>query len=95
MQIGMLWLDDSPKSDLSAKVRAAADYYRRKYGQEPNLCYAHPSMVPEDGIRVDDVEVRPLSDVLPHHLWLGVGEAVVRPQAAAAPAVLTPPHRRR
>ena len=95
MQIGMLWLDDSPKRDLSAKVRAAANYYRQKYRQEPNLCYVHPSMLSENSLRVDDVEVRPLDDILPNHLWLGIGEAVVREQALSQPAVLTPPQRSR
>ncbi len=93
MQIGMLWLDDSPASDLPSKVRAAAAYYRRKYGQAPNVCYVHPSMLTEGSTRVDGVAVRPLEDILPRHLWLGVGEATVRGEPLPAPAVLAPAQR--
>ncbi len=72
MDIGMLWFDDTPNRDLSAKVRQAAEYYRKKYGERPNLCYVHPSMMPEDIQRLNGVEIRPAPTVLPHHLWMGI-----------------------
>lgn len=90
MHIGMLWLDNSQSNDLTDKVRAAATYYRRKYGQSPNLCYVHPSMLPEGTLRVDGVAVHPMDDILPQHLWLGIGEAKVR---ATPPALLAPSQR--
>jgi len=87
MHIGMLWLDDSQSGDLNAKVRTAATYYRKKYGASPNLCYVHPSMLPEGQRCIDGVTVHPMDDILPKHLWLGIGEATVRDEGTS-PAVL-------
>ena len=75
MRVGMLWLDDSPRRSLEEKVRLAAAYYRQKYGRQPDLCYVHPTMLLEGRLEVDGVVVRPLKDILPQHLWLGVAEA--------------------
>ena len=93
MHIGMLWLDDTSTGDLASKVRAAAAYYRRKYGEAPNLCYVHPSMLAEGNMHVDGVHVYPMDDILPRHLWLGIGEAEVRDALLPAPAVLAPSQR--
>jgi hypothetical protein len=49
MNVGMLWLDNDPRTALTAKVARAADYYRQKYGLVPNLCLVHPSMLGEPG----------------------------------------------
>ena len=82
MNTGMLWFDNDPKTRLTAKIEKAADYYRHKYGRDPNLCLIHPSMLetpaseggageqPETG----KVTVRPYRPVLPGHLWIGVEE---------------------
>jgi hypothetical protein len=79
MKIGMLWFDNDPKSEISAKVGRAADYYRTKYGASPNVCFVHPSMLvtanpPEEGkvVRAGSVELRASRSVLPNHFWIGV-----------------------
>ena len=72
MDIGMLWFDDTPNQDWAHKVRRAAEYYRQKYGEQPNLCYVHPSMVSEEREQLGGVEIRPAPTILPHHLWMGV-----------------------
>ena len=78
MNTGMLWFDNDPKTELSAKIERAAAYYLQKYGHEPNLCLLHPSMLPGDGKtkagKPPKVKVRPYSPVLPGHLWIGVEE---------------------
>ena len=45
MYTGMLWFDNDAKAELKLRVERAAEYYRRKYGQQPNLCFVHPSML--------------------------------------------------
>jgi hypothetical protein len=45
MKIGMLWFDNDPKAELKVKIERAASYYSKKYGQAPNLCFIHPSMI--------------------------------------------------
>ena len=78
MDIGMLWFDNDKERDLAAKVKRAVEYYRKKYGNVPNLCYVHPNMLPavkENGankVMAGEVEVRSTTTVLPNHLWIGV-----------------------
>jgi hypothetical protein len=79
MNIGMLWFDNDPQSDLVAKVTRAANYYQGKYGNRPNLCFIHPSMavVEQDidetpaNLKAGEVEVRCTQSVLPNHFWIG------------------------
>ncbi len=79
MNVGMLWFDNDSKSDLNTKVSRAADYYTDKYGNQPNLCFIHPSMVlldqeaesTEQRLKAGEIEVRLTKSVLPHHIWIG------------------------
>ena len=84
MNSGMLWFDNDPKTALTAKIERAVDYYRHKYGRDPNLCLIHPSMLPatpipdpspETGEGSRGITVRPYRPVLPGHLWIGIEEA--------------------
>ena len=81
MDIGMLWFDNDKERDLTAKVQRAVEYYRKKYGNVPNLCFVHPNMLPalkEDRgkkVMAGEVEVRSATTVLPNHLWIGVNGA--------------------
>jgi hypothetical protein len=78
MNAGMLWFDNDPKTALTAKIERAVDYYRRKYGRDPNLCLIHPSMLPQNETAEKDhpaagtLTVRPYRPVLPGHLWIGI-----------------------
>jgi hypothetical protein len=74
IRIGMLWLDDNTRSSFSAKLQQAMSYYEGKYGQPPNVCYVHPSCLPEDVSNIP-IPVRTAKDILPHHFLFGVGEA--------------------
>ena len=72
MKVGMLWFDNDPKADITIKINRAIDYYQHKYGQTPNLCIVHPSMVKASPLKTGSVEVRSSRSVLPNHFWLGV-----------------------
>lgn len=78
MDVGMLWFDNDKERDLTTKVMRAADYYRQKYGNVPNLCYVHPNMLPviKEGdnkkVMAGQIEVRSTTSVLPNHFWIGV-----------------------
>lgn len=83
MNIGMLWFDNDPKAELGTKIERAATYYRKKYGQNPTLCFVHPSMLAEKGagqsepakekaLQSGGVEVRLTRSVLPNHFWIGI-----------------------
>ena len=72
MDTGMLWFDNDPKTNLSAKIERAVDYYRHKYGRNPNLCLIHPSMLDAEQQVGNQVAVRPYRPVLPGHFWIGI-----------------------
>ncbi len=73
MTIGMLWHDNDPKASLEEKVQRAAEYYRSKYGRQPNLCFVHPSMLGSTPVR-GSVEIRASKQIRPNHFWVGVDE---------------------
>jgi len=75
MKEGLLWYDDDPGRELAEKVGRAARRYRQKFGAAPDICYVHPLALrgngDNDGQKVGQVHVAPLSSVLRHHFWLG------------------------
>ena len=58
MYTGMLWFDNDAKSELKLRVERAAEYYRRKYGQQPNLCFVHPSMLANREIPITEPAIK-------------------------------------
>lgn len=71
MVVGMLWYDGDRNSNLSVKVTRAVEYYRHKYGKNPELCFVNPKLLDTREMSVSGVEVRPNQQVLPNHFWLG------------------------
>ena len=59
MHVGMLWYDADRGASLNSRVRRAADHYRSRYGDDPDLCLLHPSMLGSaqaescEGIRIE------------------------------------------
>jgi hypothetical protein len=84
MRTGMLWFDGDQQRGLAEKVGRAAEHYRRKYGQEPTLCYVHPSMLAGGEASGCEIEVQTANTVLPHHIWIGRKEDGKRRRRAAA-----------
>jgi hypothetical protein len=72
MNAGMLWFDNDPKTALTAKIERAVDYYKHKYGRDPNLCLIHPKALEKENPETGKVTVRPYRPVLPGHLWIGI-----------------------
>ncbi len=78
MRTGMLWFDGGCEP-LEERVRKAAVYYERKYGQRPTLCLAHPGdAAGTPAVRLaggEELAVRGAQFVMAKHLLLGVEEA--------------------
>ena len=83
MKTGMLWFDNNNKIDLKTKIIKASDYYREKYGQAPELCFVHPSMLVDKLKKAQGVAVVPSQKVLPNHLWLGLNGSKTQSNKAA------------
>jgi hypothetical protein len=78
MDIGMLWFDNDPKRDMTVKIQEAAEFYTKKYGQAPNVCFVHPSMIPGDSLQAGKIQVRPTRSVMPHHFWIGISNTITQ-----------------
>lgn len=76
MNIGMLWFDNDPKTDLSVKIEEAAKYYQKKYGQMPNVCMINPSMLTKKKKGPNGVKVTTSPTILPNHLWIGINHCL-------------------
>lgn len=72
LRVGMLWFDDSADRTLPAKIERAAEHYRRKYGQAPNICYVHESALKHDVALTACIKVVAAQNVLRNHLWIGI-----------------------
>lgn len=72
MNSGMLWFDNDPKTPLPEKINQAADYYKRKYGKQPNLCVVNPRMLAQEKAAGGRIEIQASAAILPNHLWIGV-----------------------
>ncbi|MGC8856914.1 MAG: hypothetical protein ACP5QU_08950 [Anaerolineae bacterium] len=72
MHTGMLWFDNDPRTSLAVKIQKAAEYYRQKYGRQPDLCLVNPTMLQNEKISEEHITVRPYRPILPGHLWIGI-----------------------
>ena len=85
MNVGMLWFDNDPKTEINIKIERAACYYREKYGKQPNVCFVHPSMIKTPALTEQnkpmqhgDVELRTSKSVLPNHFWIGINGSLAQ-----------------
>jgi hypothetical protein len=69
MITGMMWYDNDPKTTLSQKILAAAQYYRLKYGVIIDTVIVNPKML--EGQEYDPEHVKSMKYILPGHLWIG------------------------
>ncbi|HMQ55586.1 MAG TPA: hypothetical protein PKE64_30185 [Anaerolineae bacterium] len=69
---GLLWFDSDPKRKTSDKIIQAADRFRARLKQKPTVCYLNSAEFDETQTEVEGIEVRPGSNILPHHFLLGV-----------------------
>jgi len=75
MVIGMLWFDNNSKIDLAAKIHQAAEYYQKKYGRRPNMCFVNPGTLGVDEYKANGIQLRTSRTVMPNHFWLGVNNS--------------------
>jgi hypothetical protein len=78
MDIGMLWRDEDERRSLGEKILRAADYYQKKYGENPTVCFVHPNMLEQGLESVGAIRVLAARTVLLNHFWLGVNEGPVK-----------------
>lgn len=82
MMTGMLWHDNDQSTSFDEKIKKAVNYYRNKYGVNPNLVLVNPGALAQQGVdeyqAFDGLTVRGYRSVMPGHLWIGIeGEVKV------------------
>lgn len=77
MNVGMLWWCDVMDKNmdaavkLAANLRQASDYYKNKYGMTPDRCFVNIAAL-SAASELGGIRVRPVTWILPNHLWMGV-----------------------
>ena len=74
MRVGMLWFDDTRDAPLENIVERAIEHYTDKYGKPPNVCFVHPSALPDEPPVGEPIKILSAPDILRHHFWLGVAQ---------------------
>jgi hypothetical protein len=81
MQTGLLWFDNDPHRETMLKIEDAARRYKEKFGVAPNTCYVNQAasdggelQLSPLGTQSAPLRVVPVSNVLPHHFWVGIEE---------------------
>jgi hypothetical protein len=70
MKTGMLWFDNDPNTDLSSKVRRAANYYSNKHGKAPTLCFVALNFK-NPPATVDGITIKANRAIPTNNLWIG------------------------
>lgn len=66
---GLLWFDNDRRKPLSTKIAEAAARYKKKFGQDPNVCYVNPSLLSQEQ-KINGILVKPLNTILPWHILM-------------------------
>lgn len=72
MNVGMLWFDKDASVRVADRVSKAAEYYHKKYGKQPNICYVHPKLLEDEKLQIDQVMVKTSLTIQPNYFWIGV-----------------------
>lgn len=71
MDWGLLWFDDNRKKAFAARVKRAAQQYRRKFGRAPDTCYVHPNTLSGEDTMPKGIDVVQSTLIQPDHFWIG------------------------
>lgn len=69
MVIGLLWQSDKPVEQV---IPLASARFAERLGCTPNVCYVHPTLLPDGDRAVDGVLIKSSARVLRQHFWLGI-----------------------
>jgi len=68
---GIYWQSTKP---MSERVQDAAEAYLKKFGVKPSVAYTNPKNLSDHQLDVAGVTVRPMREIAPNILWIGVNE---------------------
>jgi hypothetical protein len=82
MREGLLWFDNDPNRKLADKISRAVTRYQVRFGCRPTTCYLSVRDFDGQTGEVNGVQLKPASDVRPHHFWIGVEQETLTAKAA-------------
>ena len=68
---GMLWYDNDQKKDINSKILTAVNYYKNKYGAEPNYCLLNSKTGSLQDINIENINIAISDSILIHHFLIG------------------------
>lgn len=77
IDLGWLWFDNDPKTNLEEKITQAAGRFQQKFGQPPRLCYVNERALAEQQTTCGRTRVLSAKNVLPGHILFVVENAAV------------------
>jgi hypothetical protein len=82
MREGLLWFDNDPNRKLADKISRAVTRYQARFGRRPTTCYLNARDFDGQTDKINGVQLKPASDVRPHHFWIGVEQETLTAKAA-------------
>jgi len=72
MATGMIWFDNDPQKNINEKINLAVQYYQKKFGNEPTVCFLNPKF---EGKLLDsdsEIEFDYNLGLSPDYIWIGM-----------------------
>jgi hypothetical protein len=82
MKEGLLWYDNDPQRKLTEKVKQAAQCYQSRLRRKPTVCYINAAEFDTEVDQINGIHLRPATNVLPHHFFVGVEQDSLPAKAA-------------
>jgi hypothetical protein len=77
MATGMIWFDNDPHKNINEKIQLAIQYYQRKFGSQPTICFLNPKFREKLLETESKIEVDFNFGLSPDHIWLGMRQQTV------------------
>ena len=76
MTTGMIWFDNDPHKNINDKIKFAVQYYQKKFGSEPTVCFLNPKF--RDKLINSDskIEYDFNLGLTPDHIWIGMKQQI-------------------
>jgi len=77
MATGMIWFDNDPQKSINEKINFAIQYYQKKFGSEPTLCFLHPIFMDKTLDLNSNIEFNFNKNLSPDHIWVGMRQQLI------------------
>lgn len=72
MATGMIWFDNDPHKNINEKINFAVQYYQKKFGSDPTVCFLNPKFRDKLSVSNSRIEFDFNIGLSPDHIWIGL-----------------------